>query len=361
MAGPAPVERELRADARVRLFDLHAELFVNAPSRDRETLRAFEALALGFMPRLDVATLARAARMLAPCEDTPAAVLAYLFQRSAETRGIVLDLAPALPPPVADLLIGSGRASDLAARPGLDAWTQERLVVMEDAAVDDRLAANHRVALGGPSLQRLIARAASHPPLAKALLARPDLSLADEAALYLAAEPARRARIRERIEASAAFRRRTLPRLGRPETDALVTQAAAGDLPSFEAALSQGFGLAGDVPWRLLRPERQDLLALALAALAVEEEAAMRIFLTLHPVIAHPVRSVFALAETFGGVPPATAVVLVEAILGQGAACLAARDGARPAPPPEAAGTAARPVAPAAVEPPREASRRLAG
>jgi hypothetical protein len=356
------VAGELRADARVRLFGLHVELFVNAPSRDRATIRSFEALALGFMPRLDAATLARIACMLAPCEDTPATVLAYLSQRSAETRGAVLDLAPALPPLVADLLIGSGRAADLAARAGLDAWTQERLLVMDDPAVDDRLAANLHVALADTALQRLIERAMARNTLAKALLVRPDLSLADEAALYLAANPARRMLIRDRIEASAAFQRRTLTRLPRPETDALVAQAAEGDLAAFEAGLSRAFGFAGDVSWRLLRPDRQDLLALALAALAVEEPAAMRIFLTLHPVIAHPVRSVFALAETFRSVAQATALVLVEAILGQGAARQAHRDGSRHVPVFEATGTPARPGAPAPAEqPPHEESRRLAG
>jgi hypothetical protein len=350
----------MRADARVRMFDLHVELFVNAPSRDRESIRAFEALALGFMPRLDTATLARTARLLAPCGDTPATVLAYLFQRSGETRAIVLDRAPVLPPLVADLLIGSGRAGELAARAGLDARMQDRLLAMEDPAVEDRLAANPHGGLAESALQRLVARAVHRPALARILLDRADLPRADEAALYLAADPARRLLIRERIEASAAFERRSLARLPGPDGDALVAHATEGDLPSFEAGLSRAFGFAGEVAWHLLPPERQDLLALALAALGLEEEAAMRIFLTLHPVIAHPVRTVFALAETFRTVPQATALVLVEAILGQGAARQERRAGHGPAF--ESAGPSARSGAPAAAEQPhRDESRRLVG
>ncbi|HEX2555836.1 MAG TPA: hypothetical protein VHL98_19220 [Microvirga sp.] len=351
----------MRADARIRLFAMHVELFVNAPSRDRETVRAFEALALGFMPRLDAATLASAARLLAPCNDTPASVLAYLFQRSADTRDAVLDLAPTLPPLVADLMIGTGRAAGLAARPGLDAWTQDRLLVMEDPVVDARLAANPHITLTETVLRRLIARAAERPALARTLLAREDIALADEAALYLAADAGRRLLIRERIEASATFQRRSLVRLPQAEAVALAARAAEGDVAAFEAALSQAFGLAGAPPWRLLRPERQDLLALALAALGIEEQAAMRIFLTLHPVVAHPVRSVFRLAESFRSVPQATARVLVEAILGADAERHEWRSGQH-VPMFEATGTAVRPGVPAPAEQPqREEPRRLVG
>jgi hypothetical protein len=317
MLGPATVERERRADARARLFDLHVELFVNAPARDRETIRAFEALALGFMPQLGATALSRAARTLAPCEDTPPAVLGSLFRRSAETRSSVLELAPVLPPLVADLLIGSGSARELAARPGLAPWTQERLLLMEDPSIDDELAANSQIALSEAALRHLVERAAARPPLARILLARANLGIVEEAALYLAADPGRQRLIRERIEASAVFQRRNLARLSREETEILVGCAGAGDVAGFEGKLSGALGFAEPVAWHFVRSDRHALLALALAAAGIEESAAVRIFLTLHPAISHPVRSVFGLTETIRSVTQATAHVLVEFIMGR--------------------------------------------
>ena len=363
MLGSATVEREQRADARMRLFDLHVELFVNAPARDRETIRAFEALALGFMPQLGAAALAKAARVLAPCEDTPPAVLGYLFRRSAETRSAVLDLAPALPPLVADLLIGCGSARDLAGRPGLDPWTQERLLVMEDPRVEDALAANSLTALGEGALRHLIDRAAARPSLGRILLARADLGIVDEAALYLFADPARQRLVRDRIEASAVFQRRTLPRLSQEETDILVGHAGAGEIAAFQAKLASALSFAEPVAWHFLRSDRHDLLALALAACGMEESAAVRIFLTLHPAISHPVRSVFGLTETIRSVPQATARILVEFIMRQRVDQQERDDASRHAPINAPAGMPAS--SPAAVAPTerlqREEPRRLAG
>jgi hypothetical protein len=363
--GLIPARREERADARAALFRLHAELFVNAPSRDRETIRSFEALALGFMPRLDLENLTALARQLAPCEDTPAPVLAYLVQRSAATRTLVLTLAPTIPAAVADLFIGENPAgaAALARHPRLDRAAQQRLAVMEEAGVDAALAGNAAIALSEPVLRQLLARSALHPEIGRALLGRPDLTVWDEASLYCAADPVQRARIVERIESSAHVQRPRLPaRLSAAEADALLQCAQAGDVLAFEADLNEALGLDPETPWHLLQPERQELLALAFAVLGIEEDTAIRIFLTLHPTLSHSVRSVFALTDAFRAVAPAPALAILEAVFDQ----TITRTGLRPpatrllaleseAPAPVPAALLRAPVAPEA-EPQRLAS-----
>src|SRR5829696_3769940 len=119
------------ADARATLLVMHAEIFASAPVRDRETIENFEAIALGFLPLVELQTLTTIARLLAPGIDTPAAVLEYLTRRSPETRRMVVALAPRLPGVAIDLLLGS--AADrvaLAVRRDLDARTLERLLMV---------------------------------------------------------------------------------------------------------------------------------------------------------------------------------------------------------------------------------------
>jgi hypothetical protein len=310
-------ERE-PADIRAGLLLIHAELFANAPARDRDTVRAFEAIALGFLPRVDHKTLATIACFVAPCPDTPASVLADLVQRSPETRAIVLAQAPSLPSSVISLLLGTPAASALLARRAdLDQRTIERLLTLHDDAVDEALAANGAIALPPASLAVLRQRAQQRPLVGRALLAREDLTLGDEAALYLFGDEERRLRLRHRVAASALFQRPHLPfRLSDNRVQTLLATAALGDVESFEAQLTAAFRLPPSTDWRLLSQGRAELLALALRALGVEEEDATRIFLTLHPSISHAVQVVFALVRIVRTTARPTALALVEAILG---------------------------------------------
>jgi hypothetical protein len=296
---------------------LHAELFVTAPARDRATIRSFEAIALGFLPRLDLATLLAVARLVVPCEDTPASILDHLVQRSPETRQIVVRQAPRLPTSVISFLLGSARDRiALAARPDLDETTLGRLLVLGEEAVDTAVAANRRLNADHPAFERLLVRGHDRPAIACALLARDDLSAADEAVLYLAADAERRARILSRIAASAQFQRPHLPlRLTTWQVEQLLEVARCGDVPELEKLLSSGLGLPPSTQWRILEAGRHQLLALALRTLGVAEEDATRLFLTLHPALSHSVATVFGLVHTMRTVERATALALVEAIL----------------------------------------------
>jgi hypothetical protein len=305
------------ADARATLLRVHAELFVSAPARDGEAIASFEAIALGFVPHVTQTVLADIARLVAPCPDTPATVLDALAQRFPETRDIVLELAPRLPPTVVDLLLGSSRdRSTLAARHDLDERTLRRLLELHDASIDEALAANLALLPGDAGFIELIERARRNPALARVLLARGDLPVPDQAALYLYADAEKRAHIRSHVAASALFQRPHLPfRVTPAKSDELLAAAQRGDVATLEAQLTACFGLPSRIEWRLIQKDRHELLPLALRALGVEEEDAIRILLTLHPAVSHSVGTVFALVRILRTVARPTALALVEAIL----------------------------------------------
>src|SRR4051812_46329190 len=286
-------------DARATLMTMQAELFASAPVRDRDTIEAFEALALGFLPWVDPATRIAVARLVVPCPDTPETVLAYLTRASSETRTIVVALAPDLPGTVIDLLLGSPESRVLlAVRGDLVPATAERLALVHEGAVDHALARNAGVPATDPTLSQLVERARHDPALARALLQRGDLTASDEASLYLVADPEQRARIQERVAASALFQRTQLPlRPGPSEIENLHTLAARGNVPDFEAGLTSRLGLPSGTEWGLIEDRRHDLLALGLVACGVSEEDSTRIFLTLHPALAHSVLKVFGLVR----------------------------------------------------------------
>jgi hypothetical protein len=307
-------------EGRAALFRLQVDLFVGAAARDAETIRSFQAIALGFLPRLDAATAAQAARRLAPCPDTPAAVLDALIAGDAETRTIVAALAPSLSAKAIDTLLASpaGRL-DLAVRADLAAATEARLLALYDPALDRTLAGNPSVAPGSEAFAVLLRRARDDAGTAAALLERFDLTLADEAALYLAADEGRRAGIRVRMAASALYRRAGFgPRADAALVRDLLRIAREGDIGAFEDRLGTGLGLPEGTSWRVLAEGRDDLLPLGLVALGVDEEDALRIALALHPAISHSVARMEAIGHLVRAVPRPIAQALVEAIL-QGA------------------------------------------
>jgi hypothetical protein len=305
------------ADARATLLVVHAEQFASTPVRDRETIESFEAIALGFLPLVELPTLIAIARLLVPCADTPETVLEYLARRAPETRTIVVALAPTLPEGVIELLLGSAPTRvSLAVRRDLDGRTLERLLVLGEGAVDEALARNPVLVPNDPAFAQLLERARRNRSLARALLMRNDLTAADEAALYLAADPEKRIEIRGRIGASALFQRTQLPARPGPAEVADFLAAGAGDVAAFEALLSARLGLPS-IGWKTLEDGRHELLALGLAAIGFDEEDATRLFLTLHPALSHSVAKVFGLVRAMREVPRPVALALVEAILGQ--------------------------------------------
>lgn len=307
----ASLARNRTLDVRPVLLRVHTDLFVTAPSRDRTTIEAFEALALGFLPTVDDATAAIIAHKLAPISDTPAKIIDALIQRGGEARKAILERGR-IAPSCGNALTATKPHRDL------NGANVGELLDLRDADVDLVMARNGRVRFSGSQIQDLVERARERPLLAMALLNRDDLGAEDEAILYLHADNPRRKRIRLRLEPAAALggRRALLPRADQRSSDTLLTYARAMDIESFEAQLALMLRLSPAPAWRFQAKERRELLALALVAAGVRPEDCIRIFLTLHPAIARSVRSVFHLADAARNVSRPLGVHLVEAILG---------------------------------------------
>ncbi|HZH12489.1 MAG TPA: hypothetical protein VEZ24_19225 [Microvirga sp.] len=302
-------------DACAALLRINAEMFAAAPARDRESIATFEALALGFLPKASGRTLNEIARILATCPDTPLPVAEYLRRHApgahelqAQPRARAVQSRELL------LATAEGR-THLASAPDLDAHTIDRLLVLREEASEDVLAANPAFSPAASGFHRLVRRALDRPALARILLQRDDLSLAHEACLYLAADRDRRGRIRERIARIAV---ETLPAisLSKHDVDGLLASAAESDVACFESRLTRAFGFSCSTQWRILQFGRHLLLPLALKALDLPDKAAIRIFLTLHPALCHPLSALRGLVREMRDVPSAVALFLVETILG---------------------------------------------
>lgn len=309
-------------DACAALLKVNAEMFAAAPARDRESIETFEALALGFLPKADRATLLEIARILARCQDTPRSVLDYLHRHLPESRETAPSCVPS-PDPGFDkrsFATAEGRAR-LAAQDALDAATIERLLVLREEACEEILAANPAFASSMTAFHRVVRRAVERPALARILLQRVDLSVAQESCLYLTADRERQRLIRQRIAASYAQASAASRRLAEHDVAALRKAASEGDDAGVERLLTQAFGFANPVEWRLLQIGRHPLLALALKALGVPEQDAISIILPLHPALSYPLSAIRELVRTMRDVSGPVALVLVETILGAKALC----------------------------------------
>lgn len=294
LSGLAALARDPHLDLRPVILRVQADLFAGAPARDAQTVAAFEALALGLLPVVDDETALIVARRLAPCPDTPVAVMHLLIARGGEVRRAILaprELLPEEPAPQT--------------RPPADRPAPNPV---ESPARDPEAGAI------GPAL----AEARTSPALARRLLRRPDLGAADAAVLYLHADAARRAQIRAGLDGLAQLRNPAPPRADAVARQALIEAAARRDRVTFAAQLGGALGAAASLgaALDLAQESGQEFLALALHAAGLSEEECIRIFLTLDPGMARSVSAVFHLADLIRSTPRGVAAHLVEAVLG---------------------------------------------
>jgi hypothetical protein len=305
-------------DMRAALLKVNAEMFAAAPARDRESIETFETLMLGSLPRADSATLLDLARILAPCSDAPDSVLDYLARHSPEARSVLLHHGAHLSSDVNRRQLATPAArAQLAARPDLDPAMIRMLLVLGEEIVEERLAANPAVGPDTAPFRELLRRARHRSALARIILDRNDLPGGDEASLYLAAGPERRAAIREHVSAMLAERRLSLScSLTEEDIAELLRAGRKGDVERFEVLLTAFFDFPAPTDWRVLEIGRHRLLALALKALGMDRTNAIRIFLSLHPTLSYPLSVIRDLVREVRDVPSPIALALVEAILG---------------------------------------------
>ncbi|GJD92256.1 hypothetical protein BHAOGJBA_5809 [Methylobacterium hispanicum] len=315
LSGLIELSRVAHLDLKPVVLRVQTDLFVQAERRDRAERESFEALACGLIPTVDEETALIVAEKLAAFPGTPEAVLAALAHRGGAVRDAVVAGVPTLSPRLLDAALGDGAdlAGAIAARPGLDRATIEDLIGRDDPAIDRALAANTGIVLQASAAARLVARGRTQPDLGRQLLARPDLSAAEMAPLYLHADPLRREAIRESVEATAALR--PCPPPPRGAGTELTGLSAAHDVTGFIGSLAGLLGLPRDFLSASPDPgTRYDLITLCLRAADLHEEEAVYVFLTLNEGVARSAERVFDLVRLFRTVSRAAARDLISAI-----------------------------------------------
>jgi hypothetical protein len=207
---------------------------------------------------------------------------------------------------------------ELASGEHLAARDIAELLALRNDAVDLALARNRPAQFDSHHLHELTARAREWPELASVLLRRDDLNPGEEANLYLHADTTRRGHIRGRLESLVALAPRG-PAAARPDAETierLLASAAGANPDLFGHELARLLGLPVTPDWRFELDSRRELLALALVAAGIPDDARIRIFLTAEPIIARSVQAVFELARTARKVPRSMAIYLTEAVLG---------------------------------------------
>lgn len=324
LSGLLELSRIEQLDLKPVILRVQTDLYLRAPRRDRDARETFTSLACGLIPTVDQETACIVAAKLAAHPETPPAVLDALAARGGSVRAAILA-AKASSPGRAD---GGGAAGAEGEEAPLPAMLTARLASLpslrresiEDLSRDGRpevdvaLALNRGIVLGGAPLRRLVDRARRMPDLALVLLARPDLSPADLAPLYLFADSAGREAIVRAVEATASLR--PCPPVPRGLGATLTALSTDRDVEAFVSTLADSLGLPHDFITVVDEPDaRYDLLAVAIRAVGLHEDEAVYVFLTLNQGVACSAQRVSALVSVFRSLSRAGARDLLAALL----------------------------------------------
>jgi hypothetical protein len=254
------------AELRPLLLRVHVQGFAAAPRRDAPARASFEAIALGLIPLVTDDVLADIAGMLRGLDDVPERVWSAIEARLLRRPGEPERRASLATPPVAH------------------------------CGDDVALARDLTVSLDGEALTRLIERAIRDPRLARALLARPEPTIFDRAALYRHADENGRALIRQRL--AAALSSIHVPRpLGESEAARqLLRISGHGNVHALLSALAARLDVDLGA-FDLDEPAGQELVLFAMLAIGLSAAECVRTFLMLDAPLAKSVPTVFRLAE----------------------------------------------------------------
>jgi hypothetical protein len=312
LSGLMELARNRDIDVRPVILRVQTDLFVAAASHDHQSIRQYESLACGLIPLVDEATAIIVAQKIGLCTFAPPAVRSAL-----EAWGGDVALA-----------LHAVRTYEDQPETPEDVTRLERTIAqllnIREDAVDLALAAHDPLIRNLETLQLLLEAAQKRPTLAKALLARPDLSLPEQAYLYLQGSRHQKALLHEQLASSAVVPGSSS--IARASEETIIRLAMLADLQDgegFEQELMRL--LKRDTPLNLLQDGREDLLALSLAALDVPADIAIGIFLTLDARIGQSTPLVFSLAETIRTIPRLVACYLLSTLTGTGTASNHAR------------------------------------
>lgn len=361
--GLLAIAQEEGLDMKPVLLRVLTDLYVSAPNHSTAEAAQFREIASQMIPHVDEQTALVVACKLAAYPGTPPALAEVLVARADDAARITLGDAVWLPralmlehAAVADRLL----AAAVGARADLDGALMRLLLSRNEAVIDVTLAGNTAVALPHDVKDELLARGRDERAIAIAMLARTDLTGADRAVHFAAADKTMRTQIVEEAIRLAQLSGRNRHQRRAPDAlvSALESAAVSRDDRSFLTVLALGLGTGPAKAETVLADRSGESLAIALAALGVDDEVAARIFMFRDPLIGHSTQRVFALVELMRRVHWAAADRIITAMLGlEGAPVRAA--GSRP--PVDAAPPLPRPgVTTVQAGEPAQAPRRIA-
>jgi uncharacterized protein (DUF2336 family) len=314
-----PHGRSERQQADAAVLRAIVDQFVARPLHRQTDLDQFERLACGLVELVDAEAVADCACDLCRHPETPQGVVAALLEKGGRAARIVMELAPGLHPGLVRVTAEQGPAelaTALARRAALDRKIVAILASRGESEVLCALAANRGAHLDQAARRALAHRGRDDLTLARILLDRNDLSL-DAEPLFLAADARERRAIV--LEASARALAAGGPEsIARPPAQIVARIGECALTRDFEGladSLAEGLDCRKARARALLVDAGGEALALALLALGVDEDAAIRIFLGAERAAPDVVR-VRALVALMRSTPPRAAQRLVAAMTG---------------------------------------------
>lgn len=312
---PEKIERRTEEGAILReIVDQFLERQVHPPADYKQ----FEQLTLGMIDILEAPAVARILRPLCSHPE----ISQTIFDRLRDKGGPCVELAVQFSPYLGrDEMMAAARGADpvmagaVGRRADLDADIIVALLRRGEAATLRALAENQAVKFDASVRRVLIEAARSDRAFARALLDRDDFGAEDEA-LFLAANRQERGNmILNAIRRTLASGRGALS--VEPEVAARLEAAALRrDRDAMTAIFAEAFRCRKLRARMILDDPRGEPLALALAALGVNPDAATRVFLCADPAIAHDTATVRDLVQMVRLVPPRAAAEIIVAATG---------------------------------------------
>jgi uncharacterized protein (DUF2336 family) len=314
-----PLHKLDRPTDHAALLGAVVDQFVGRPAHPVGDVRQFEQLALGLIDIVDCDAAARILRPLALHPEAPQSIFDRLLAKGGACAALALQFSPTL---ARTALMAAARGAEpalacaAARRCDLGRDIVEALLQRGEAGTLRALAANSTLRLDMAARRVLAEAARDDLALARLLLDRDDFG-GEADGLFLAATRPERAEIILNACRRALLSGRIESAVAEP---ALATQldaaARRGDRAGMAGILAAALACREDRADALLADARGEPMALALAALGVDADAAARIFLNAAWAFADGTGRARPMSALVRAVPQRAALEIVAAITG---------------------------------------------
>ena len=252
-------------------FKQIVEIFLNSSVKSATELESIAKAITKLLNEVSSDTAACIAQTLALNRRLDEGMIgAFLTRHDLSTR-IVLSEASWLP---RDLILGAttglrrDEAAAITARTDLDLLPLQFLLNRNDRSIDILLAENHEISIPYKVLERLMIRAMRSPDLARALLDRPDLTLAQRGCLVPAADLETALDILQSVNELIGSAERKMPSNYSPDPELLSSiQASKSIKTEFFAQCASAFQVQTSQIERIASDHRGVGLTILLSAL----------------------------------------------------------------------------------------------